>query len=69
MALHFGDMKTIALILVIVSVIMAAGAYIMSSFDQTMCVQTVVNKGWSGTACYANATTVASNITELGITA
>ena len=69
MALHFGDMKTIALLLVIVSVIMASGAYIMSSFQETMCVQTEVNNGWNGVSCYANATTVASNITGLGISA
>ena len=69
MALKFGDMKTIALILVVVAVIMASGAYIMNAFEQDLCDQTEVNNGWAGTTCYANSTTVASNITHLGTVA
>ena len=69
MAIHFGDMRTVAIVLVITAVIMASGAYIMGAFEQELCDQTEVNEGWDGTTCYANSTTVASNVTHLGTVA
>ena len=54
-------------ILIFVIVVTISGA-LVNSVQKSQCTQTVVNQGWDAgnNTCYANATTVSSNISGYG---